>query len=87
MPLVKIGVSRQVVIPKRIHKELGLAPGDHFAVERRGNKVVLTPKTFIEKRLAEGLEDIRRSRGIGPFSTAEEAIRALRVAVRSRKKK
>ena len=33
MPAVKIGVSRQVVIPKKIHDKLGLAPGDYLEVE------------------------------------------------------
>lgn len=80
-PLVKIGASRQVVIPKKIHDEIGLGAGDYMSVERKGNKVILTPKTFIERRLAEGLEDIRRGRGLGPFDTAKEAIRALRAAV------
>ncbi len=80
-PLVKIGASRQVAIPKKIYDEMGFVPGDYLAVERRGHGVMLTPKAFIERRLAEGLEDIRRGRGLGPFDTAKEAIRALRAAV------
>lgn len=91
VPIVKIGVSRQVVIPKKIHDELGLAPGDYLGVERRDNKVVMTPKISVDRmlarRLAEGLRDIRRGRGIGPFDNAEEAIRALHAAVRRRHKK
>lgn len=75
--LVKLGVSRQVVIPKKIHDELRLAPGDYFEIARKGNQVVLTPKAMIEKRIAEGLEDIRRGRVYGPFSSAEELIRSL----------
>lgn len=30
------------------------------------------------KRLAEGLEDIKQGRVIGPFKNAKEAVRALR---------
>ena len=33
MPVVKIGVSRQVAIPKKLHKELGLEAGDYLEVE------------------------------------------------------
>ncbi|MBI4382293.1 MAG: AbrB/MazE/SpoVT family DNA-binding domain-containing protein [candidate division NC10 bacterium] len=90
MPAVKIGVSRQVVIPKNVHDQLGLAPGDYLEVEVRAGKVVLTPKTLvdkrIEKRLAEALEDFRKGRTYGPFDSAREAIRFLRTEVRKRKK-
>lgn len=80
-PTVKIGASRQVVIPKKIHDELGLSAGDYLQVERRGNQVVLTPKTLVDKyiadRVAEGLEDVRRGRMVGPFRSAKSMIRAL----------
>lgn len=82
MPAVKIGVSRQVVIPKKIHDELGLAPGDYLEVEVDKGKVVLTPKALVDKeverRLAESFEDFRKGRVYGPFSSAKEAIRSLR---------
>lgn len=85
MATVKIGRSRQVVIPKRIHDELGLKPGDLLEVERRGTKVVFTPKQLIDRELALALEDFKEGRSIGPFRTAKEAIRALRRAARSAK--
>ncbi len=34
MPAVKIGASRQVVIPKRIYDQLGLTPGDYLEAFR-----------------------------------------------------
>jgi hypothetical protein len=43
-----------------------------------GGRVVLTPKTPIEKRLAEGLEDIREGRVHGPFRSVPALIRSLR---------
>jgi AbrB family looped-hinge helix DNA binding protein len=75
---VKIGVSRQVVIPKRIHDQLGLAPGDYLEVELEGDRVVLTPKALIEKRLADGLDDIRNGRVHGPFRSVPALLRSLR---------
>jgi AbrB family looped-hinge helix DNA binding protein len=75
---VKIGVSRQVVIPKRIHDQLGLAPGDYLEVELEGDRVVLTPKALVEKRIAEGLQDIREGRVHGPFRSVPALIRSLR---------
>jgi AbrB family looped-hinge helix DNA binding protein len=81
---VKIGISRQIVIPKKVYDQLRLTPGDYLEVELDGDKLVLTPKELVEKRLAEGLEDIKKGRVHGPFSTAKEAIQHLR---KSRKTK
>ncbi len=91
MPAVKLGVSRQVVIPKKIHDQLGLAPGDYLDVEARRGKLILTPKTLVEKhirsRLAEGLEDIRRGRVYGPFTSAGELVDSLRSHPSRRRRK
>jgi len=78
--VVKIGVSRQVAIPKRIHDQLGLEPGDYLEVELEGDRVILTPKALIEKRIAEGIEDIRKGRIRGPFRSASALVRSLRKA-------
>jgi AbrB family looped-hinge helix DNA binding protein len=75
--IVKIGVSRQVAIPKRLHDQLGLAPGDYLQVELEGHRLILTPKALVEKRLAEGLNDIREGRIQGPFRSASELLRSL----------
>ncbi|HLX00001.1 MAG TPA: AbrB/MazE/SpoVT family DNA-binding domain-containing protein [Candidatus Acidoferrales bacterium] len=81
---VKIGVSRQVVIPKRIHDQLGLEPGDYLEVELDGDRVVLTPKALIEKRLAEGLDDVRKGHVRGPFKSVPALIRSLRKVRKAR---
>jgi AbrB family looped-hinge helix DNA binding protein len=44
MSPVKIGVSRHVAIPKKLHDRLGLAPGDSLQVELQGDRLILTPK-------------------------------------------
>jgi AbrB family looped-hinge helix DNA binding protein len=77
MAVVKIGVSRQVAIPKKLHDQLGLSPGDYLQVELEGERLILTPKALIERRLAEGLEDIRQGRIHGPFRSVPELLRSL----------
>lgn len=76
--IVKIGISRQVAIPKKLHDELGLSPGDYLQVELEGERLILTPKALIEKRLAESLEDIRQGRVHGPFRSLPALLRSLR---------
>src|SRR6266851_7595524 len=78
MTAVKIGVTRQVVIPKKLHDQLGLAPGDYLEVELEGDHLVLTPKALVEKRLAEGLDDIRKGRVHGPFRSVSALVRSLK---------
>jgi AbrB family looped-hinge helix DNA binding protein len=78
MPTVKIGVSRQIAIPKKLYEKLGLVPGDYLEVELEDDRLVLTPKMLVEKRLAEGLKDIKEGRVAGPFKTSRAAMRALR---------
>lgn len=89
MAAVKLGVSRQVVIPKTIHDHLRLKPGDYLEVEVRNGKVVLTPKTLVDKRiearLAEGLEDVKKGRVYGPFGSTKEMVRALHKEQRPKK--
>ena len=63
MPAVKIGPSRQVVIPKRIYDELGLVPGDYLEVAADGGKVTFTPKALVDKEIRPRLPgDGRRFR-------------------------
>jgi AbrB family looped-hinge helix DNA binding protein len=81
---VKIGVSRQVVIPKRIHDRLGLVPGDYLQVELKGDKVIMTPQAFVAKRLAEGREDIRKGRVHGPFANGVDAVRFLHESIKKK---
>ncbi len=80
MPIVKIGADRRVTIPKAIFHQLGLKEGEYVEVTVHNGVIVLTPKSPLEKDLAEALEDIEKGRVIGPFSDADEALRALRRA-------
>lgn len=96
MPISKLGQRRQVVIPKEICEDLGLQEGDFVEVTRRQGSVVIKPKklvdadevltpeqrAIIDARLAKGLEDIEKGRVLGPFTTAREAMRALRAKTR-----
>lgn len=80
-PTVKIGTSRQVVIPKKIHDQLKLSAGDYLQVDLQAGKVVFTPKVLIDKhieaRLNTALNDVRQGRVSRPFRSAKAMIRAL----------
>lgn len=78
LPKLKVGTSRQVAIPKKIYDGLRLSPGDYLEADVKNDRIVLTPKVFVEKRLAEGLSDIKRKKVTGPFSRASTLKKSLR---------
>ena len=90
MAFTKVGPKYQVTIPKEAREAIGLNVGDLVEATVTKGGVMLRPKMVvdkhpeIEKRLAEGLEDIKRGRILGPFKTAREAMRALRARPRAR---
>ena len=88
---VKLGVSRQVVIPKKLHDHLGLKPGDYLEVEEQQGKVVMTPKTLVDRRVhaafKESMEDFKSGRYSGPFDTVDEATASLHKAAGVRRAK
>ncbi len=49
MAAVKIGASRQVIIPKRVYEELGLATGDYLDVTVQDGGLLMSPKTLVDK--------------------------------------
>ena len=86
---VKLGVSRQVVIPKKLHDRLGLKPGDYLEVDEQQGRVVMTPKTLIDSRVheafRESMEDFKNGRYSGPFDTVDQATASLHKAAAARR--
>lgn len=77
MELVTVKTKFQVVIPQSIRKRVRLDIGDLLEASFENGKITFTPKTVIDRHLAEGLEDITRGRTHGPYETAASAISAL----------
>ena len=76
-PVVKIRTNRQVTIPKIIFEELGLNEGYFVEVTILNDAALIKPKKLVDRDLSEALSDLKAGRVIGPFSTAEAAIKAL----------
>jgi AbrB family looped-hinge helix DNA binding protein len=78
MPVSKLGVRRQVVIPKTIWEDLGLVAGDYVEVERVARTVVLKPKKLVDADEVLALEEegavpVRKRRGKATQKSAAEA--------------
>ena len=66
-----------MVIPQSIRKRVRLDIGDLLEASFENGKITFTPKTVIDRHLAEGLEDLAQGRTHGPYDSASEAVSAL----------
>jgi AbrB family looped-hinge helix DNA binding protein len=87
MDLVTVKTKFQVVIPQSIRKRVHLDIGDLLEASFENGKITFTPKTVIDRHLAEGLEDVARGRTHGPYTSATDAIAALERRAGKTKKK
>ena len=86
MELVTIKTKFQIVIPQSIRKRVRLDVGDLLEASFENGKITFTPKTVVDRHLAEGLEDIARGRTHGPYESAAAAISALERRAAKQKK-
>ena len=87
VPLVRVKEKYQVTLPASVRRKAGLAVGDFLEANVEGKKITLTPKSVVDRELALALEDVRKGRVYGPFSSAKEVIQSLhREAKKLRKK-
>jgi AbrB family looped-hinge helix DNA binding protein len=84
MELVTVKTKFQVVIPQSIRKRVRLDIGDLLEASFENGKITFTPKTVIDRHLAEGMGDLTRGRTHGPYESASEAISALESRARRR---
>jgi AbrB family looped-hinge helix DNA binding protein len=77
MELVTVKTKFQVVIPREIRKRARLDIGDLLEASYEDGKITFTPKTVIDRHLAEGIEDVAKGRTHGPYQSASAAIAAL----------
>ncbi len=78
MPLVKVKTNYQVTLPGALRRQVRVNVGDLLEAKVENGKITLAPKSLIDREIAEGLEDFKQGRFIGPFKSAKEGMRALR---------
>ena len=88
MSIVKVQTKGQVTLPTSIRAQVGINIGDLLEAKIERGKITLTPKTLVDRRLAEGLKDIEEGRTYGPFNTAGKMVASLnRTSRKGRAKK
>ncbi len=77
MDIVTVKSKFQIVIPQHVRELAHVEIGDLLEAGVENGKIVFTPKSLVDRHIAEGLEDARAGRTHGPYASAEEAVGAL----------
>ena len=78
MAIVTVKNKYQIVIPKSVRDNIGIHVGDLLEARVERGKVTFSPKSVVDRVIAEGLEDIRKGRVRGPFDTVDEMLASLK---------
>jgi AbrB family looped-hinge helix DNA binding protein len=78
MAIVTVKNKYQVVIPRSVRDQIGIHIGDLLDARVERGKVTFSPKSVVDRAIAEGLEDIRKGRVKGPFDTVDEMLASLK---------
>jgi AbrB family looped-hinge helix DNA binding protein len=87
MQLVTVKTKYQIVIPRAIREQAGVGVGDLLEARVGKGKITFAPKSVLDLRLAEGLDDLKRGRTQGPHASADDAIAALEVRTKKHAKR
>jgi len=87
MQIVAVKNKFQIVIPQYIREQVRVEIGDLLEANVEDGKITFTPKSLIDRHLAEGLEDLKQGRTHGPYANVRDAIRALETRAKRRAKK
>ena len=87
MDVVTVKQKFQIVIPQHIREQMRVEVGDLLEASVEDGKITFTPKTLIDRRLAEALRDLKQGRTHGPYTSARQAIQALEARAKSHTRK
>lgn len=69
---VKLSAKHQIVIPREVRRQLGLAAGDELLVELQGNTIVLVPRPRNYTKHLQGLhKEVWRGVDVGRYIREE----------------
>ncbi len=61
----------------RIKQAVGVEVGDLLEAKVEAGKITFTPKSVVDRSVAESLADFAAGRSFGPFNTDKELIKSL----------
>lgn len=77
MALVSVKSKFQVVIPRTVRSKIGLSIGDLLEAGVERGKIIFTPKSVVDRSIAESIADFKEGRSYGPFETSARLVASL----------
>ena len=77
MALVAVKNKYQIVIPRDVRKAVGVEIGDLLEANVEAGKITFTPKSVVNRGIAESMADFAAGHSFGPFKTSSELINSL----------
>ncbi|HMD84108.1 MAG TPA: AbrB/MazE/SpoVT family DNA-binding domain-containing protein [Terriglobia bacterium] len=77
MALVSVKNKYQVVIPLHVRKKIGIKVGDLLEASVERGSIRFTPKSVVDRAVAESLVDFQEGRAYGPFEGGAELVASL----------
>jgi AbrB family looped-hinge helix DNA binding protein len=87
MNIVTVKNKFQIVIPQDVRELARIEIGDILEAAVEDGKITFTPKSLVDRHIAEGLEDLKMGRTDGPYDSAKDAIAALESGIKKQGKK
>ena len=78
MAIVTVKNKYQVVIPQIVRRQMDVRVGDLLEAKVEKGKITFAPKSVIDRRIAEGLADIKAGRVSGTFKNVEDMLASLK---------
>ena len=77
MQLVSVKNKFQVVIPQSVREKIGIHVGDVLEAKVERGKITFTPKSVVDRGIAQSLADFEAGRSFGPFKSADDLVGSL----------
>ena len=87
MSIVTVKNKYQVVIPQSLREQVGVNIGDLMEAKVEQGKITFTPKTLVDRHIAESMADYKAGRYYGPFDSHKDFIASLHKEMKKLKKK
>ncbi len=87
MDIVTVKNKFQIVIPQHVREQVHVEVGDLLEASVEDGKITFTPKSLVDRHVAEGLEDMKSGRTRGSYASAEETVAALDARAKHQAKK
>ena len=82
MTIVTVKNKYQVVLPQNLREQVGIQVGDLLEAKVERGRITFTPKSLVDRGIAESLDDFRQGRTYGPFASAREAVASMKKELR-----